>query len=88
MTEKTVEVTNSLGIHARPASMIVQAAMKFKADITLEKDGATADAKSIMSVMMLAAGNQSRIVIRASGDDEQAAVDAVANLFAIKFNEE
>ena len=87
MSEKTIVVSNSLGIHARPAAMIVQTAMKFTADITLEKDGATADAKSIMSVMMLAAGNQSTVIIRAAGDDEQAAVDAVANLFAIKFNE-
>ena len=56
MKELQITVTNSLGIHARPASLIVQTAMKFKSASTLIKDGASADAKSIMSVMMLAAG--------------------------------
>jgi phosphocarrier protein len=88
MTEKQVIVTNSLGIHARPASMIVQSAAKFSSDISLEKDGTSADAKSIMSVMMLAAGNESRVIIRASGKDEQEAVESLAKIFESKFNEE
>ena len=88
MTEKQFTVSNSLGIHARPAAMIVQTAAKYRSAITLEKDGATADAKSIMSVMMLAAGNNSRVVIRASGDDENDAIEALSKIFEIRFNEQ
>jgi phosphocarrier protein HPr len=88
MTERDVRVINTLGIHARPASLIVQTAIKFKSSIWLIKDGATADAKSIMSVMMLAAAFNSTVTIRASGDDETAAIGAVTALFDQKFNEE
>jgi phosphocarrier protein HPr len=86
--QKEVKVTNSLGIHARPASLIVQSATKFKSAISLEKDGASADAKSIMSVMMLAAGHEATVVIRASGCDEEEAAKAIAGIFESKFNEE
>ena len=88
MIERSVTVTNQLGIHARPASMIVQWANKFKSKIWIEKDGIPADAKSIMSVMMLAAAYNSTVTVRASGDDEQQAVNAVCALFEQKFNEE
>jgi phosphocarrier protein len=88
MFAKEISVVNKLGIHARPASMIVQTAMKFEARITLEKDGLSADAKSIMSVMMLAASHNSTVTIKADGTDEQQAVEAIAELFAQKFNEE
>jgi phosphocarrier protein len=88
MTEKEIRVINSLGIHARPASMIVQTAARFGCDIALEKDGVSADAKSIMNVMMLAAGHGSTVIIRATGEDEQEAVTAIASLFENKFNEE
>jgi len=88
MTEKTVKVINSLGIHARPASLVVQTAIKFKSSIQLIKDGACADAKSIMSVMMLAAAQDSSVIIRANGEDEAEAVEAIIKLFELKFNEE
>jgi phosphocarrier protein len=88
MAEKTVKVVNALGIHARPASMIVQTAVKFKSDVQLSKDGAAADAKSIMSVMMLAAAQGSSVTVKAAGEDDVAAVDAVIELFNKKFNEE
>jgi phosphocarrier protein HPr len=88
MKERQITVINSLGIHARPASMIVQTAMKFKSSLWLIKDGASADAKSIMSVMMLAAAYNSKVTIRASGEDEEDAVNAIAALFEKKFNEE
>ncbi len=88
MVEITVTVSNTLGIHARPASMIVQAAMKFKSEIQLVKSGTTADAKSIMSVMMLAAACNTTVIIKASGEDEQVAVETIKNLFEQKFNEE
>lgn len=88
MTERVVAVTNNLGIHARPASMIVKTAQHFKSSITISKEGAEADAKSIMSVMMLAATCGSSVTIRTSGEDEEQALDAIAGLFARKFDEE
>jgi len=88
MIEKNVKVINSLGIHARPASLIVQTAIKYKASVQLVKDGATADAKSIMSVMMLAAAQGSNVTVKGAGEDEAEAVDAVIALFDRKFNEE
>jgi phosphocarrier protein len=88
MTERQIQVINTLGIHARPASMIVQAAIKFKSNIWLIKDGASADAKSIMSVMMLAAAFNSTVTIRATGSDEVDAVNAIIDLFNQKFKEE
>lgn len=88
MVEREVEVLNSLGIHARPSSLIVKAAQNFKSKISVVKSGASADAKSIMSVMMLAATCGSKVIIRASGVDEEQAVDAIARLFERKFDEE
>jgi phosphocarrier protein len=88
MIQKDLIVSNNLGIHARPASMIVQTATKFHSDISLEKDGVSADAKSIMSVMMLAAAHNSTVTVRASGKDEKAALVAIEEIFNRKFNEE
>lgn len=88
MLERTIKVINALGIHARPASKIVQTANKFKSRIWLIKDTTTANAKSILHVMMLGANFNSLVTIRASGEDEKEAVDAVASLFEQKFNEE
>ncbi len=88
MAERLISVINTLGIHARPASLIVQTSMKFKSNITLTKGGVSADAKSIMSVMMLAAAYKSQVLIKASGTDEDEAVEAIASLFEKKFNEE
>lgn len=88
MVEREVEVTNTLGIHARPSSMIVKTAQQFKAAVMIIKSGAEADAKSIMSVMMLAATCGSKVTIRVTGDDEKSALDAIAALFARKFDEE
>lgn len=88
MAEKLITVINTLGIHARPASLIVQTAMKFKSSIALTKDGVSADAKSIMSVMMLAAAYKSQVTIKATGADENEAINAIAALFEKKFNEE
>jgi phosphocarrier protein HPr len=87
MIQQEVRVTNHLGIHARPASLIVQTSSAFQSDVWLEKDGTEANAKSIMSVMMLAAGCDSMVVVRASGKDEEKAVDAIVKLFESKFNE-
>jgi phosphocarrier protein HPr len=87
MFQREVVVTNSLGIHARPASLIVQTATPFECDIWIEKGTVSANAKSIMSVMMLAVAFDAKVTIKATGKDEQKAVDALAQLFEAKFNE-
>ena len=88
MVERKIEVTNKLGLHARPAAMLVQNASKFKSEIRLQKEDVEANAKSILSVMMLAAEIGSFVTIKAQGEDEQQAVEAIAKLFEEKFGEE
>ena len=88
MIEKEITVSNQLGIHARPASLIVQTASRFKASLSIVKDGVPADAKSIMSVMMLAAAFNSKVILRSDGPDEKDALAAIEEVFAKKFNEE
>lgn len=88
MIEDKLIIENKLGIHARPASLLVQEATRFQSDIQLKKDGASADAKSIMSIMMLAASKGTEISITVDGPDEEDAFAAVATLFKNKFNED
>jgi phosphocarrier protein len=88
MVELEIKVINTLGVHARPSSKIVQTANRYKSKISLCKDGTAADAKSILHVMMLGANYDSLVTIRASGEDEKEAADAIAALFEQKFNEE
>ena len=87
MAERSVQVVNRQGVHARPAAEIVKAASKFKSDVTIVRDDLEVNGKSIMGVMMLAAEQGSTLVLRASGPDEQQAVDAIAQLIAGKFGE-
>jgi phosphocarrier protein len=87
MPEREVKIVNKLGIHARPAAEIVKTAGKFKASITIVRDDLEVNAKSIMGVMMLAAEFGSTIVLRATGDDADAALDALAACIANKFGE-
>jgi phosphocarrier protein len=87
MPEREVKIVNKLGIHARPAAEIVKTAGKFKASITIVRDDLEVNAKSIMGVMMLAAEFGSTIVLRATGDDADAALDALATCIANKFGE-
>ncbi|UCB53667.1 MAG: HPr family phosphocarrier protein [Candidatus Zixiibacteriota bacterium] len=88
MVEREIQVTNKLGLHARPAAMLVQTASKFKSEIKLKKEDLEANAKSILSVMMLAAEVGSYVIIKAQGEDEEQAVEALAKLFEEKFGEE
>jgi phosphocarrier protein len=88
MTEREVEIVNKLGIHARPAAEIVKTAGRFKSSITIIRDDMEVNAKSIMGVMMLAAEQGARIILRADGPDEQAALDAIAAVIAAKFGED
>ncbi|MBN1863613.1 MAG: HPr family phosphocarrier protein [Victivallales bacterium] len=86
--EFEVEIRNSLGLHARPASMIVQAASQFECDIKILKDGAEVNGKSLMGVLMLAAGKGSRLRIVADGSDSEKARESLHNLIEIrKFDE-
>lgn len=88
MTEKLLVVRNRAGIHARPASLIAQTANKFASEINFEKDSATINAKSIMGVLTMAAGYNTTLTVRASGSDEEDAVNALYQLFESKFEEE
>ena len=85
---KEFTVINKLGIHARPAAMFVKVSSKFQSEITVEKDGEQINGKSIMGLMMLAAGKGSVLKVTAEGTDAAEAVDAIGELFARKFDEE
>jgi len=87
MPEREVKIINKLGIHARPAAEIVKTSGKFKSSITIVRDDLEVNAKSIMGVMMLAAECGATIVLRAIGDDAEAALDALAAVIANKFGE-
>ena len=86
--EASVEVTNERGLHARASAKFVKLAATFDAEVTVSRDGATVDARSIMGLMMLAAGPGSHITIRAEGAEAQAAVDALAELVTNRFEED
>jgi phosphocarrier protein HPr len=87
MPEREVKIINKLGIHARPAAEIVKTAGKFKSNVIIVRDDLEVNAKSIMGVMMLAAENGATIVLRATGDDAEAALDALTTVIANKFGE-
>ena len=88
MIEQELKIINRLGLHARPAALIAQTAAGFTSDIKLTKDSVSVNAKSIMGVMMLAAECGSSLKLTVDGADEQAAAQAIAQLFEQKFNEE
>jgi phosphocarrier protein HPr len=85
---KAVTVINKLGVHARPAALFVKTANKFESDITVERDGEQVNGKSIMGLMMLAAGQGAKLIITAEGADAEAAVRELESLFQRKFDEE
>jgi phosphocarrier protein HPr len=87
MIERSVQIVNRNGLHARPAAEVVKAAAKFKSEITIVRDDLEVNGKSIMGVMMLAAEFGATLTIRANGSDAQQAVDAIAELIARKFGE-
>ncbi|AND42125.1 HPr family phosphocarrier protein [Cytobacillus firmus] len=79
MAEKQVEVKLKTGLQARPAALFVQEANRFSSDIFLEKDGKKVNAKSIMGLMSLAVSSGSVITLKAEGNDENEALEALAN---------
>ena len=85
---KELTVVNKLGIHARPAAMFVKTANRFTCDIFVEKDGEKVNGKSIMGLMMLAAGPGSRLLIYAEGGDAPRAVIELEALLKRKFGED
>ena len=80
-------VQNKMGIHARPAAMIVRITNKFKSDVFVEKDGEQVNGKSIMGLMMLAAGKGSKISFIATGEDAPQMMAELEQLFVRKFDE-
>src|SRR5258707_1270311 len=85
---KELLVSNKLGIHARPAASFVKVANRFHCNIFVEKDGEKVNGKSIMGLMMLAAGPGSKLTVHAEGRDANQALVEIEDLFHKKFNEE
>lgn len=85
---KELKIINKLGLHARPAAMFVRAANRYTCDIFVEKENETVNGKSIMGLMMLAAGYGSTIRINASGADAEKAMQELEDLIQRKFDEE
>lgn len=87
MAERSVQILNKNGLHARPAAEIVKISAKFQSEITLVRDGTEVNGKSIMGVMMLAAECGATLLLRAEGADAEAALDALDALIKNKFGE-
>jgi phosphocarrier protein HPr len=81
-------VCNKLGIHARPAALFVKTANRFHCDIFVEKDGEKVNGKSIMGLMMLAAGPGSKLIVHAHGQDASQALAEIETLIKRKFDED
>ena len=87
MPQAEAEIVNKLGLHARASAKLTQTAGRFAAEVWLSRSGRKVNAKSIMCVMMLAAGKGTRITVETSGDDAEPALAAVLALIADKFGE-
>ena len=85
---RNIEIVNKLGLHARAAAQLVQLASSFSSHIEIEKDARRVNGKSIMGVMMLAAGKGSEITLHVDGDDEQESMDKLEALINNRFNED
>ena len=87
MAERSVQIVNKHGLHARPAAEMVKAAARYKSDITISRDDLEVNGKSIMGVMMLAAEYGASITLRADGPDAEEAIEALAVLVSSRFGE-
>jgi phosphocarrier protein len=87
MQQQEVEIINKLGLHARASSKLTQLASRFQCEVWLSRNGKRVNAKSILGVMMLAAAKGSRISIETNGADEAAALAAIVELIANRFDE-
>jgi phosphocarrier protein HPr len=86
--ERQVEIVNRLGLHARAAAKLVHEAGRFQSSVTLVLDGEEVDGKSILGILMLAAGPGTLLAVRCDGADEEDALEAISNLIARRFEEE
>lgn len=87
MVEREVEIKNKLGLHARAAAKLVHLAARFKSDIKVKKNEEEVDGKSILGILLLAAGRGTTVTLRADGPDEREALDAIEGLIDAKFDE-
>lgn len=87
MQQQEVEIRNKLGLHARASAKLTQLAGKYRSDVWLARDGRKVNAKSIMGVMMLAAGKGSRVLVQTEGPDEDEAIRALVDLIDDYFGE-
>ena len=85
---KELTIVNRLGMHARPSAMFVKAASKYRAEVWVEKDGERVNGKSIMGLMMLAAGQGSKLLVSCEGADAEKALAEIEAIIAQKFNED
>lgn len=88
MVKQKVQIQNTLGMHARPASYLVKITSKYGCKVFIDKDGFEINAKSIMGVMMLAAEYESYLTIKCDGEDEEKCLNEIVELINNKFNEE
>ena len=87
MIQSNIQISNKLGLHARASAKLTKLAGSFKSEVHLSRNGRRVNAKSIMGVMMLAAGLGTEVLIEVDGDDEQAAMEALRALIDGKFGE-
>lgn len=86
--EKEITIINRLGLHARPAAMFVRIASRYRSEIWVEKEGERINGKSIMGLMMLAAGQGSKLMIRCEGPDADRAMQEIEELINQRFSED
>jgi len=87
MQQREVEIINKLGLHARASAKLTQLAARYQSDVQMSRNGRKVNAKSIMGVMMLAAGKGSKVVIETEGPDEGDAMEAIVTLIGDYFGE-
>ena len=87
MQQRDVEIVNKLGLHARASAKLTQLAAKYQCDVSMVRNGRRVNAKSIMGVMMLAAGKGAKVELETDGPDEEAAMSALVALIADYFGE-
>jgi len=86
--QKEIAIVNRLGLHARPAALFVKIASRYRSDVWVKKESEEVNGKSIMGLMMLAAGQGSRLQIRCEGPDADRALDEIEQLIKARFNED
>jgi phosphocarrier protein len=87
LTQRDIEIRNKLGLHARAAAKLVHIAARFKSDLKIRRGDEEVDAKSILGILLLAAGRGAVVTVKADGEDEHDALDAIEKLIEAKFDE-